>query len=469
MNPHLIIGNCFAALVACLELAKKGEEVKLISNGGKWGGHFSGIDIENIHYDMGMAVVELTSSNTQYKPDIKSYNPYIRNDVGRFFDLLKKYINEIHPLINIYKPQTYFRERLYEDFFLCNSFDIFKALTAEERSIIKHELEDIDKDNSYHASNKVSNQSIHTEISYETSSLYNHGSFIHSKIIEPYIQKISGFKSKDLSSIFHRRFWSPLYYPETLNKAAAGKIEEFGNTLINYPKNSNFNSFSENLIKKIKTFKSIEIIDQKVKEIDYTRKSILLANGDILEYRKMGWASSLKKLQKTLKIDPIENKNMLRSGLTFDFLLLDKKYLLKEFSVIFIIDENIPCYRVTNQSLCSQSNEKTSKVVVEYNNKYINKSNIYSNEDIHKTSIMSLKEMGIIRSKKAIIKSQVINFPDLLPIPSMAYEENTNQNISMINKSFPEIDLFGESSGIGTRSFADNFIQGIKYAEINTN
>ena len=50
-----------------------------------------------------------------------------------------------------------------------------------------------------------------------------------------------------------------------------------------------------------------------------------------------------------------------------------------------------------------------------------------------------------------------------------SYEENTNKNISMIKDSFPEIYLFGESSGIATRSFADNFIQGIQYAEKNTN
>ena len=34
--------------------------------------------------------------------------------------------------------------------------------------------------------------------------------------------------------------------------------------------------------------------------------------------------------------------------------------------------------------------------------------------------------------KKAIIKSEVLHFPDLLPIPSKAYEENTNKNISIV-------------------------------------
>ena len=88
MKNHLIIGNCIAALVASLELAKKGNEVILISNGDKWGGHFSGIEIDNIHYDLGMAVVELTSTNAECEPDIKSYNTLVRNDVGRFFNFL---------------------------------------------------------------------------------------------------------------------------------------------------------------------------------------------------------------------------------------------------------------------------------------------------------------------------------------------------------------------------------------------
>ncbi len=469
MNNHLIIGNCIAALVASLELAKKGNEVILITNGEKLGGHFSGIEISNLHYDLGMAVVELTSTNAECEPDIKSYNTLVRNDVGRFFNLLEKYINEIQPLININSPKTYFRGKLYEDFLLCNSFDIFKSFTNEERELIQFELKDLDKHDSCHASKKIINQDFHTEVSYEKTSLFNHGKFIHTNIIEPYIKKISGFKSRDISSIFHRRFWAPLYYPETIIKAAKGEIHKFGDTIIHYPHNAQFKSFSESLIKKIKAFKSVEIINKKVSSIHYKEKSLTLESGKVLEFKKIGWASSLKKCHNSLKINPTKDKKIFRSGLTFDFILLDNEYLLKTFSVIFIIDQNIPCYRITNQSLCSQSKNSISKLVVEYNDIYLSKFNILSKEEVHNTSIDSLIEIGIIKEKKAIKRSEVINFPDLLPIPSKTYEENANKNISIIKNSFPGIYLFGESSGIATRSFADNIIQGIQYAEKNTN
>ena len=56
-------------------------------------------------------------------------------------------------------------------------------------------------------------------------------------------------------------------------------------------------------------------------------------------------------------------------------------------------------------------------------------------------------------------------FPNLLPIPSDTYDQITNMNILSIKDFLPEINLFGESSGISTRSFADNFIQGLKHAE----
>ncbi len=469
MKNNVIVGSSIAALVSTLEIGKKGNQITLITHRGDFGNHFSGINVNNNHYDIGMSVIEFISTNSQIEPDIVSYNQNIRNDVGRFFNLLDKYVREIHPVEKIIHPKSFFRGNLFDDFLLSNSFDIFKSFSINEKHQIQDELNNRSKNNIYHASNKISLQHIHTSLNYKTTSLYNHGDFIHNNILEPYLNKVTGLKSEEIVSSFHRRFWTPLYYPETIIKALYGQIVSFGNTEFHYPFQAGFNCFSTSLLKKIKTTSTIKIVDDQVIDIDYNNKSIKLKSKENLEFNKIGWTASLSECQRLLKIDSIKDEYIVRTGLTFDFLILDNYKILKDFSIVFVIDKNLPCYRITNQSKCSNFNSKNSKIVVEYNNNFLFNSNIISNEDIHLASITSLIKMGLIASNDAIKASEVLRFPNILSIPSRHSEEITNKNISLINDNFPDISLFGESSGIASRSFGDNFIQGLKYAALYIN
>ena len=77
-------------------------------------GHFSGIAL-NHHFDSGMSVVELTSFASVDASDVRTYDEFIRNDVGRFFSHVGKYVADLCPLKLIAGPKTFFRGSMYSD------------------------------------------------------------------------------------------------------------------------------------------------------------------------------------------------------------------------------------------------------------------------------------------------------------------------------------------------------------------
>ena len=138
---QVIVGSSLSALVAATELARSGQQVTLIKHGGSWGGHFAGLDKNGLHFDAGMNIVELTSSNASNDADLSSYNLNTRNDVGRFFPRIKAFIEDLQPIRVIRQPESLYQGKLVKDFLLCNNFEILTLLSPSERSRAVLELE----------------------------------------------------------------------------------------------------------------------------------------------------------------------------------------------------------------------------------------------------------------------------------------------------------------------------------------
>jgi protoporphyrinogen oxidase len=464
VSQYVIVGNTLASLIAAYELARQGKEVTLIKHKGGWGGHFSGLQINGEHFDAGMTIVELTSTNLQAEPDLASYDSLIRNDVGRFFGLVKKFVSEHFELREIEQPQSYFRGGWSDDFLLCNSFALFDRFSAEEKALIVKQLESRDSSDWQHASQKIILQAAHTAASYQQTSIFNHGELVHQALIDPFVKKLTGSGSENIASIFHRRLWAPLYYPETIAQAAKGELDHFGGTIIHYPSRSSFNGFARGFIEQLNAMKTVTLIEAEVEQLDTANNMIVVEGVEPVKYKSLAWGGALPECQRLLGLQPIKDTQTARANLGFEFLQLDSKKILKPFSIAFVFDENIPFYRVSNQSYCASIDDQRSKLIVEYNTDYLHAQGFDGAEALSKATVSGLIEMGIINDASAIISSDVKIIPRLLPLPTMQYYECARQNIEMVQSHCPDIALMGDSTSIASRSFADHIVQGLQYA-----
>ena len=171
----------------------------------------------------------------------------------------------------------------------------------------------------------------------------------------------------------------------------------------------------------------------------------------------------MQQLLKLLSCPLLSPPEVRRSDLSFEYLLINSSLINTEFSFAFVADSSYPCYRLTNLSNCSGANDEYARLVVEYNLDYLCSIGL-SSSDIPSLTDNALLGFGLIESVDHVYSRCVTEYPGKLPVPSLMYEQYVDECIDEVHRLMPEVLLFGESSRASTRSFADNIIQGIKYA-----
>ena len=83
-RPIVLVGNALAVLVAAATLARRGADVVVVNPTRNWGGHFTTFEAGGTVFDPGMVLYEFTSFSPQGPEDVATYDPSVRNDVGRF-------------------------------------------------------------------------------------------------------------------------------------------------------------------------------------------------------------------------------------------------------------------------------------------------------------------------------------------------------------------------------------------------
>ena len=459
-----IIGTSLACLVAAYKIAERGEQVTLISNGGRWGGHFAGIETCGQHYDAGMAIVELTSRLAEEQPALEGYTIFRRNDVGRYVKTVENFLQEIVPLRIIDTPQSYYRASWNDDFLLCNKFEVFRHWRAEEKAMAIHELKNRDASDWRHASKKIAKQSMHECASYHEVSHYNHGAHVHQQLIEPFVNKLTAVDSRHVSAIYHRRLWSPMYYPNTIVEAIAGEIESIADTVIHYPEKGSFATFPQVLIDSLNGCDNATVVNAKVKSVDSKQKQVSLHNGEQIDYEHIAWGGKLFDAYSAFGGEMMQDYATRRANLTFAFFTLDSARLKKDFSILFVLDPDVHAYRVTNPTNCAGEDSATTRIMIEFNTDVLARRGV-TPQQVRQQSITTLIQLGVIEDHTAVRQIDVKALPKFLPIANLHYNELTKINVSQLQEYHHGLALIGDSSGMSTRSFADNIVQGLKYAE----
>jgi hypothetical protein len=458
----IIYGNNIAALVSALQLGKK-HKVALINPVPNWGAHFAGTVIDDIKYDVGMNFFEFTTFHPQ-SDDLLSYNPMIRNDSARFFHLVESFFYYRLPIVQVPEPKCCVMDAWEDDIIISNNFDILKKLPEEIQLNIKKELQAIldSGPNPLHARNKSTDEALFLQTDYKTVSVANHGQTFHDLFIEPICRKIFNLSSSQIPALFHRTAWAPLFYPETLLDAFAGKETFRSPTLFHYPREGYFAKAVEVLVGEIQQSSNISIITKKPKNLVFEDKTTIIDFEDgSISGNKLVWTSDLSTLLSLngIKLDPYQSQ---KASLVLVFLQMDTKRLKKQFSTVYVCDMETCIYRATNQDYAAQTNNPTSRLVFEMNHDLLLEKGITDNEAIvkHVVDFLTSEEIITDAFSPDLFTVKVLKNSVNLPVRPNYYNFQKMHKLAAENCGV--VELIGTASGFTSASFNDQVVQALK-------
>jgi hypothetical protein len=464
--PVVLVGNSLSVMVAAIEVARQGTDVAIVHGGKGWGGHFSTVSSNGASFDIGMVLYEFTSYNSRGTAhDVRTYDPSIRNDAGRFCQTVQAYIDRHQSTHTIATPNMYVAGEVHEDILIANALTALKHLPFaptvrdELQKVVAHPPAHL------HASHKHVGDDF-TAFDYHTASLANHGETFHARLIEPFSQKLLGLPTDDILALYHRVAWLPLYYPETLLSFMQGTPQTLPPTVFSYPDGECVGNLAYRLKAKMDADKRVTVLPDRLERIEQTdddQFTLRFSGRDHITADRLAWANSLSDALRVNELsDQVETYE--KASITLAFVLIRENALNRDFTVLSIVDPDISTYRVTNQSRCGGERQHQARLVVELNPDYAASRNGPPACDISNAIAQDLVVLKIIRSARDIDAIEVKQMTNALMLPTARNHAAMMHEMSAVRGAAPCLSLMGPASGFFSSSLNDQIVQGLKFA-----
>jgi len=467
MAKFEVVGNNIGAMICALELANKGNQVRLINPLPFWGSHLVGTKVDGHKFDFGRIIYDFFSYNNDKTSDIKTYDAHVRNDVGRFYTHIREYIESHIEVNEMSTPQMYFNGKFTEDFLFADSLNVLSELDEQTKAKVKGELIAIVAgDRTLHASNKRNPSVAFMRTNFALVSIANHGKTLHEALIAPYLNKVLESDNPELCPQYHRIPWVPLYYPETLLTYFTDLPQELPKPKFHYPTTGYFAIIIEKLEQAIKEHNNIEIIYDKVESIEVEGASnfaVKLKNQAFYS-NNLVWAGDQEQLAQALKTDSPEEETQ-KLPITFTFVRLKSEEVKKKFSVLVVVDADQVPYRITNQTNCSGIEDDYTKLAVECNPTQLATAAGESEDDQKALIIKSLVAMRIIATPNVVDAISIKRVDKTIRIPNRKNEESFNHYYKSLSSHKGNILQLGTSADFVAISINDQILQGLLIAE----
>ena len=453
----LICGNNIASLVCGEQLLAAGEEVLLLSPNAFFGGHFRGIDINNVHYDIGMNFLEFTSYRNEPSASVKSYNQTIKNDSGRFVNRIRRYIEENLGVatVPVETPKMYFGGRWYEDFIISDRLGSLAKLPPTLRGKLAKNIQNLETPEELHTRNKNTSTTF-MRADLEKISRANHGDVFHEEFIEPLCRKITNLGSSRMMAYYHRLAWLPIFHPETLKSYFSENPQPLPDVHFRYPASGQSDDPINILVGRLREKNALKISPIAFRGVQFSEPTVVtLENGDEIHAENFIWGNDWATLSRITGGSP---QPFDMANITCVFFEINAGHLQRTFSTAFIVDGTTPCYRITQFDSCAGKTSGSSRICMEFNTD--NLENKDSLEEFWKT----LVELEVVNKKASAYNGQVKHFQQAL---LLATPKNCRL-YSDLEKSFtdknPAVSSMTGVGGFSSTSFNDQIIQGMKAA-----
>lgn len=444
-KSFFIYGNSIAAIVAGINLSQKKEnKIFLLNKTNYWGGHFNTVSALNEEYDAGMFLFEFDHLTKENNLNPKRYDKKNFNNVQLYSKKIKIFCNKFVKTKKLNKVLIYYNKNFYNDYLISNDLSFLNKIDIHVKILKEIEKINIDKlkKEKIHSSQKRVSKKFLRE-NFKKISIQNHGKTFHNNFIEVFCKKVLFCSTEKIISKFHRVSWLPLYWPETIKRQILKK-KSIKKINFEYSQKHSGTSITKNLVKKLISCRNVKIIS-KIDVKDVKKRNFLFA-ADQLEFQ------NIKKIK--LK------KNFSKASIGIFFMLIDKKNILKNFSVINVIDKDISFFRIVKQGN-SALNKNQIKITIEFNIDYLNSLN-QNNESIKRVLFKDLKKIKIFKNLH-LVKCEIKLFKNTYTKPTLKNYEKYNYNFKKISAIVKKSNLLGQSAGFYRNSFNDQIIQGIKY------
>ena len=455
---NLICGNSVAALVCAERLLARGEEALVLSSNGFWGGHFGGLDINGTHYDLGMNLFEFTSYRDEPNARIETYDPKTKNDSGRFVNHIRNYIEDELGVktVQTETPQMYFQGEWYDDFIISDRFESLSKLPPSFQKELAEDLGGLKTPNELHASKKNRSKDF-AEADLEKVSRANHGNLFHREFIEPLCGKITNMGSNRLLAYYHRLAWLPLFYPETLKSYLSDNHQAIKGVVFNYPVSGDAAEPIKVLTDRLKQNGVLEINPLAEGELTLSDPVVaVLETGEEIYAENLVWAGDRAKLAHATgwNMQPLDAANI-----TCAFFEIKSEGIKKHFSSAFIVDGDIPCYRITQFDRCAGAKTDTSRICMEFNT---DKAKDINSPDFCMDILQTLK---VADTKTVVLKEDIKNFKQALMLPTPENLKAYSEMDKVVEGAISPALAIGGTGGFSSTSFNDQVVQGMKAAQ----
>ncbi len=459
----VIVGNALAGMVAALEIARQGKPVTLVNPGGPLGGYFAGLEIEGVMFDAGLVKFELDGYLSQQNK-LASYDPKLRNDVGRFMNIVHDWALQYAPLHQFDMPKMWLQNQAYDDVILSNSYHTFSQLPFAQDSI--RELQAASPAPDIHARQKANGSRYHT-LDYLTASLANHGKSMHEHIIAPYLMKAQGVTADKMLARYHRVAWLPLFYPETLLASFQGQAVPLQPTVFHYPVEGGVGGIVKQVRQQVLSHPNVTYVQQAVQSVTKNADGWQIQLPEAtLQADHLVWTGAPAALLKALGKQPASVQEI-KSPLAVLFLRLKKQDIQQVYTLLHVLDMDKCAYRITNQTACADNDTDDMNIVVEFNQDYFRRLYGEPADDQYIIDILlaELAAMGMVATETQPLIAAIKRIPGGFLVPDAAARDAWEQDQQQVATLHPGIALLAMSSGFFATSLNDQVIQGLYYAE----
>ncbi len=457
MTDALLVGSNLALLVAATELVRRGRAVTWLTDGKPPGGHFAGMTLQDLDFDIGMVLLEQIVPTVPCD-DLRDYRSDRRNDWTRFGHLASAWLKQQQTLRRVPTPECRLDGRVWPDYLIANRLDAFANGSTSSALAAPDGCTPSDP---RHPSHKLDGTAYDT-LDYAEAAHVNHGQALHDRCIAPFLRKLLGMGSADFLARFHRAAWVPLYYPETLRAAQQG--HPVG--LAEYPFWTTRTGFVGQLVRDLRamlqaapgmTMRTEPLITLAA---DATGLQATI-EGDAWHGRRCALGLPGDRCRELLSLAPAPQSPAASVSIAFARVRADA--IGRPTGCQMVVDDDCAAYRLSDQDAMADIDSAWHRVTIEASPERLAQQHpgMPAEQALARELCMVLQ----VEDAGAVQVLKLITARNALTLPTAQAVAAADAHHTALQAALPAARLSGALLGHGAASLNDQIVQGLKIAE----
>lgn len=452
MPEALLVGNNLAVLVAAVELGAAGRDVVLVTDGRAPGGHFRGLRTPGADFDLGMVLLE--AGGTSSDDDLATYRPRVRYDWTRFGARVDRWQAALVQPVRTPTPEALVEGRRRPDHLIADRLDVLAGGGFRPPA-------PVDRTDPRHAAGKVSSPA-YDDLLYGDAAVLNHGADIQSRLIDPFAEKLLGPARESLSARYHRAGWLPLYWPETLAAACAGRRTG----LAEYPFWTTGSGFVGDVVRSLETrlaaMPHVRVHDGAVTSlsVEGSRRTVRTAD-DAWSHERPVLGIGLDRAQALLGLPVAERAP--GASVALVCCLVRGSAITAPVGCLSVVDREFATYRITDQDALAGLDPDEHRVVIEAGP--ATAARLRDGADVPGELVAELgRLLGLADPAADVCVVKTLAAPGAVPAPTSGSVAAEAAASDALAAACPGALLTGALLGGGATSMNDQVVQGLAVA-----